>query len=131
MTLVDSLDSVIMTYSYTGLLERKKGFCLIERLPALPILEGRLSPSVPIRDETEEKKNPGKSRIELADLPSQERQNENANINITNPSSEAQAQLMRLRHYTTSNLGITLTLMSIIVAFRQMKSSRHKRYIHL
>lgn len=73
MSLVDSLDSVIMAYSYAGLLERKKGFRLFERTKDYSQLDSAL---------------------------------------------DAEDKLLELKNYTVSNLGITLTLMSIVVAFR-------------
>jgi nickel/cobalt transporter (NiCoT) family protein len=113
MTLVDSLDSVVMAYSYTGLLQRKKGLRLIEKVLKVPIPEEEPAP-VTAREENEDKKVKGEEPLETtAHLSGNKGEN-----TTEDPTSEAQAQLMELKQYTTSNLGITLTLMSIVVAFR-------------
>jgi len=106
MSFIDSLDSVIMTFSYTGILERKKNFRLLEK----PTLSWEREPKSPtsVLENADEKKD----RVVTGEQPALYSQDQQ-----TESNSEAQAQLMRLKQYTTSNLGITLTLMSIVLAF--------------
>ena len=105
MSLVDSLDSVIMAYSYTGILERKKGLRLWEKKP---LAAQEIKSPAPANVEPDEKKVGDEIKESLA-LPALEKE--------ADEITAAQAQMMRLKQYTTSNLGITLTLMSIVVAF--------------
>ncbi len=124
MTLVDSIDSIIMLYSYAGFPER--GFALFEPRPratsfvragtprpgpdasntqAIDVAEGvRVDTDIDIKDAIE--RDPEKTNgVNFAD----------ADGDVTEPVHQ---RALRVKHNAVSNLSILLTLMSILVAFR-------------
>lgn len=123
MTLVDSIDSIIMLYSYAGFPER--GFALFEprtRAPSSP------------QTRTPLEQGPDASKGQAIDVAEVDR----ADVDIKDPlerdpekagtvdAVDARADInepvhqrtLRVKHNAVSNLSILLTLMSIMVAFR-------------
>ena len=139
MTLLDSIDSILMLYSYTGFAEHR--FHLFEPIPdndadhesrvyreaaATSVSPGRLSrsegshenetepyPLSAVLNEESEQNGPSQGNIEQpVDV-----QLEVTNAKIRDIRKEAQRELMVKRNMM-SGLSILLTLMSIVVAFR-------------
>jgi high-affinity nickel-transport protein len=110
MSLVDSLDSVIMAYSYTGFLERSKRFRLLERRERKgPHVDTTSFEQAPEAKEPQEDQPPNVATI----VPAEDNISDSSQ-----PDAETRSRMLELKRYTTSNLGIVLTLMSILVAFR-------------
>ena len=121
MTLVDSLDSIVMLYSYAGFPERS--FALFERrsapsdspLPqtALPneADAGAAVQELPVQTglvmDTKAKAKDEKTVVTLE-----------AGDNCVDDPDAPRRQTMRVKHNAMSNLSIVLTIMSILVAFR-------------
>src|ERR1700761_1660060 len=132
MALVDSLDSIVMLYAYAGAAERKKRFTLIEKLE---IAEGPISANKS-KDNAELKPVPD-NHVPNAPASESRREEEGNKIQITSSNdykpdeqslplgshleSEKQRRIVQLKQYTTSTLGILLTLMSIVIAFTYVR----------
>lgn len=115
MTIIDSLDSILMLYSYSGFPEHSFGLfekqrCsspLGEAIPGSEVLQTSRSPSP---------KSPENVEVTAVEALPQ----------IASPALEAgdelvlsqQARNMRVKMNMMSGLSIILTLMSILVAFR-------------
>ncbi len=119
MTLIDSLDSVIMLYSYAGFPERS--FAIFERRPP-PSTNPADSPlprvaqsathdhleAVPVAEvpRTQDEKHADEKAVDV--------------VTVTDPESaseSARRRTLRVKHNAMSNLSILLTIMSIMVAF--------------
>ena len=122
MTLIDSLDSVVMLYSYAGFPERS--FALFERpLPPSPppqietctnrtgcagAIEAPPRDVAGILQEADPEKGVGEKKKGGADVV----------IEDGNDSERAKRRTLRVKNNAMSNLSILLTIMSILVAFR-------------
>lgn len=122
MTLIDSIDSIIMLYSYAGFPER--GFALLEPRTRAPTFSRTRTPPEAGPDRN-------KSQVDVAEV-------DRADVDIKDPleqdpekagtvdAVDARADInepvhqrtLRVKHNAVSNLSILLTLMSIMVAFR-------------
>ncbi|TFK52602.1 NicO-domain-containing protein [Heliocybe sulcata] len=106
MSLVDSLDSVLMVCSYSDFSEHSLRF-FERRDPVTPADP----PCSPVPDE--EKASPAAdTKIDIQDT-----ENPSEPLPSPGPPTQGTADLMELKHNTMSNLSIILTLMSILVAF--------------
>ena len=113
MTLIDSLDSVVMLYSYSGFPERS--FALFERRvpPTLPQsapdgTANTSSPplvSPPLIEGVSEGDNNNKKAMYKAST-------------VQADDGEEERRTFRVKNNAMSNLSILLTVMSILVAFR-------------
>ena len=113
MTLIDSLDSVVMLYSYSGFPERS--FALFEQRapPTLPqrATDGTASMSSPplvappLIEGTSEGGNSNKKAMYKAKT-------------VQVDDGEEERRTFRVKNNAMSNLSILLTIMSILVAFR-------------
>ncbi|EIW59722.1 NicO-domain-containing protein [Trametes versicolor FP-101664 SS1] len=121
MTLIDSIDSIIMLYSYAGFPER--GFALLEPRTRAPTFPRTRTPP-----EAGPERN--KSQVDVAEVV-------RADVDVKDPleqdpekvgtvdAVDARADInepvhqrtLRVKHNAVSNLSILLTLMSIMVAF--------------
>ncbi|RPD62214.1 NicO-domain-containing protein [Lentinus tigrinus ALCF2SS1-7] len=138
MTLIDSLDSIIMLYSYAGFPERS--FAIFERRPPptsrLNLAEGDAAlpqsaePAQDIAKRSEE-------AVPVAEVPRtltpttpahpderHEKEKEKAAdvVTVEDPDGKEESELarrrtLRVKHNAMSNLSILLTIMSIMVAF--------------
>jgi len=112
-----------MTYSYTGVLEHTHGrrFRLFERAqPGSGEAEAEAPFPSPEGDHETGIESGGGEKLELAQvgLPDPTVRDEPSPPSTSSdPEVEAHGRMMELKRYTTSNLGITLTLMSIVIAF--------------
>ncbi|KAK0487508.1 NicO-domain-containing protein [Armillaria novae-zelandiae] len=113
MTIIDSLDSILMLYSYSGFAEHS--FVLFEKRCSLPLGEAIPGAEVIQTSRPPSPKSPGNVEVSAADTEPQ----------IASPVLEAgdesalsqQARTMRVKMNMMSGLSIILTLMSILVAF--------------
>jgi high-affinity nickel-transport protein len=104
MTLIDSADSILMLYSYSGFSER--GFRIFDRPESI---ENILS----VQQEDKKKiTDPEKNDFGLQEVP----QLPNSGDEDNRPMDRD----MRLKMNAMSGLSILLTLMSILVAFRSV-----------
>lgn len=113
MSLIDSLDSVLMVYSYSDFCEHSLAlFRRVDPSPNAGTLEPLPAADPPAAEKPDDEKKgeaPGK---EADALP----------ISVSSTEAAQQAntdtdRLLELKHNTMSNLSIILTLMSILVAF--------------
>jgi hypothetical protein len=95
MSLVDTCDSVLMLYAYAGVVEREKGFRLVEDRPAPPRSEGRISALSEGAANAAPQADDGKTVDE----------------------EEEEQKIRSVQRYANSNIGIVLTVMSIAIAF--------------
>jgi hypothetical protein len=95
MSLVDTCDSVLMLYAYAGVVERKKGFRLVEDRPALARSEDRISALSEVVANATPQADDGKAVDE----------------------EEEEQKIRSVQRYANSNIGIVLTVMSIAIAF--------------
>ena len=152
MTLLDSIDSILMLYSYTGFAEHR--FHLFEPIPenygrdrkssiyreaaATSVSPTQLSqlPRLEGSHENETELSPlGTTLSEQSDQNGSSHRNkqqpvevqlEDADAKIREIRKEAQRELVVKRNMM-SGLSILLTLMSIVVAFRYVRVSNHSR----
>ncbi|KAH6911395.1 NicO-domain-containing protein [Coprinopsis sp. MPI-PUGE-AT-0042] len=104
MTLLDSVDSIIMLYSYTAFPEHS--WRLFERKPQTPNIEGPPQAALEVGDtKTSEK-------VEAADV--EKVAIEAGTVNQENPNS---AVVIRAKTNVMSSLSIALTILSILLAF--------------
>lgn len=124
MTLIDSLDSILMLYSYSGFPERK--FALFERPIELP---PSLPPSPTIDLETELDPGDQEAGSQPKATPRSAADLEETNDNLgdaemtmafrhKSKNTEGKATDQRAKMNMMSGLSIILTLLSILVAFR-------------
>ncbi|KAI0714024.1 high-affinity nickel-transport protein-domain-containing protein [Cerioporus squamosus] len=135
MTLIDSLDSIIMLYSYAGFPERS--FAIFERRPQAP------STSTNTKTDTDsplpQLTRPAAGRdhakppeaVPVAEEPrTQDEKHQDADektaavATVTDPEDESESvsesarrRTLRVKHNAMSNLSVLLTIMSIVVAF--------------
>ena len=128
MTLIDSLDSVVMLYSYAGFPERS--FALFEspsRAPALPRIATPPNPApgpssgtlgMQVDEEDQDSSKPSKTS-EKSTVIDVARAREGA-VSSTDVDADepGRRRVLRVKHNAMSNLSILLTIMSILVAFR-------------
>ncbi|KAK0188034.1 NicO-domain-containing protein [Armillaria mellea] len=114
MTIIDSLDSILMLYSYSGFAEHS--FVLFEKQRcSLPLGEAILGSEVLQASRAPSPKSPGNVEVSAVETEPP----------IVSPALEAgdelvlsqQARNMRVKMNMMSGLSIILTLMSILVAF--------------
>ncbi|KAK0221791.1 NicO-domain-containing protein [Armillaria fumosa] len=114
MSIIDSLDSILMLYSYSGFAEHS--FVLFEKQGcSLPLGEAIPGPEVVQTSRPPSPKSPGNVEVSAVETESR----------IASPALEAgeqlvlsqQARTMRIKMNMMSGLSIILTLMSILVAF--------------
>ncbi|TFK83817.1 NicO-domain-containing protein [Polyporus arcularius HHB13444] len=126
MTLIDSLDSVIMLYSYAGFPERS--FAIFERRP--PATSTSTNPAdSPLPRVAQSAAHDHLEAAPVAEVPrtqDEKHVDEKAVgvVTVTDPedaseseSESARRRTLRVKHNTMSNLSILLTVMSIMVAF--------------
>lgn len=123
MTLVDSIDSIIMLYSYAGFPER--GFAIFEprtRAPTFPRTGTPLGPaSDASKGHTTDVAEVVRADIDVKDALERDPEKAgtvdavDARADINEPVHQ---RTLRVKHNAVSNLSILLTLMSIMVAFR-------------
>ena len=133
MTLIDSCDSILMLYSYSGFPERS--FFIFSKSEGIPetIKEhaGNDTPTVTVPVPKSESVSDNKSRNAENDLQVQERKDDEKNGLPEDPldpaqsiapqghaSDSAMARDIRVKMNMMSGLSIILTLISILVAFR-------------
>jgi high-affinity nickel-transport protein len=110
MTMVDSLDSIIMLYSYTDFADR--GFKIMHG-PDQPQIQPSDEAPVTVTDEkTEEPANTNNTNITISEAP----QPEESTLPMLNVSE-------KVKQRTMSHLSIVLTIMSILLAYRYVFSS--------
>ncbi|KDQ62484.1 hypothetical protein JAAARDRAFT_170887 [Jaapia argillacea MUCL 33604] len=126
MSLVDSIDSVLMLYSYSGFAERSfKIFATPIDDPGLPFTAS--SPTNPANRQVEEEKDFTQLR-DGSDIPTApnldiaskdiEKQREDTCVSVAiGEVDESSDRRLQLKRNTMSSLSIILTLMSILVAF--------------
>ncbi len=124
MTLIDSLDSVIMLYSYAGFPERS--FAIFERRPLATSTNPADSPlpgvaqsatrdhleAAPVAEvpRTQDEKPVDEKVVDVVTVTDPEDASESE-------SEAARRRTLRVKHNAMSNLSILLTVMSIMVAF--------------
>jgi nickel/cobalt transporter (NiCoT) family protein len=115
MTLIDSVDSIIMLYSYAGFPDRS--FALFEKRAHTSLTADNRSAIGRVISRTPSKASAVTDEIisqpPVAELPVGDNETELAQ----NPVDEERARLMRVKRNAMSTLSILLTLMSILVAF--------------
>ena len=143
MTLIDSVDSIIMLYSYAGFPDRS--FSLFEKRVSCTATTSELYPEPVLgRVDSQTPSQTSKCQVEDEDAPVvttvhdavtppspcinfkdgkavDEEQMEQANNN----ADEERARLLRVKRNAMSNLSILLTLMSILVAFTYVSPGLH------
>ncbi|KAI0755148.1 high-affinity nickel-transport protein-domain-containing protein [Daedaleopsis nitida] len=128
MTLIDSLDSVIMLYSYAGFPERS--FALFELRPELeaaPAAAKTKQPDSEAFAEVDEVAHavPRPVQVQVEDRKSRDKQaidgdadaDAEVTVAVVDPEASARRRALRVKHSAMSNLSILLTVMSILVAF--------------
>ena len=143
MTLVDSLDSILMLYSYAGFPER--GFALFERPTRVPVETTQGSvPSVEVLPPSPRKTPSPTGDIEeivpqlsttslhrIASSSKASTADDDEEPTLTKEDLVRQRQ-MRMRHNAMSGLSMMLTLMSIFVAFAYVPDrTAHRSFTHL
>ena len=143
MTLIDSVDSIIMLYSYAGFPDRS--FSLFEKRVSRTATTSELYPEPVLgRVDSQTPSQTSKCQVEDEDAPVvitvhdavtppspcinfkdgkavDEEQMELASDN----ADEERARLLRVKRNAMSNLSILLTLMSILVAFTYVSPGLH------
>lgn len=116
MTLVDSADSILMLYSYTGFPERS----LLIFSPASKKLQGETPLPIANPSVLGEKSELSSSPVSPSKPDEKEPVDSDSRpaIELLHDTDSAVAQDMRVKMNVMSGLSIILTLMSILVAFR-------------
>ncbi|KAI0345970.1 NicO-domain-containing protein [Trametopsis cervina] len=128
MTLIDSVDSIIMLYSYSGFPDRS--FALFERRelglnePKLDITTGLAQVTSSMPSKSPEPQNHAATTDAEPHTPDLDDKAEivdaDADVDVelaNNADDEERARLLRVKRNAMSTLSILLTLMSILVAF--------------
>ncbi|KAH9846110.1 high-affinity nickel-transport protein-domain-containing protein [Lenzites betulinus] len=128
MTLIDSLDSVIMLYSYAGFPERN--FALFESRAREPALPRAAAPSAVGPRSADVSQDPDIAELTREGLEAEDEKNTEfkGDNNKTGAAAVVQdagvyedeterRRALRVKHNAMSNLSILLTIMSILVAF--------------
>jgi hypothetical protein len=122
MSLVDSLDSVVMLYSYSGFIESSKRFRIIERVASdMPRTIG-----VEANQNKCEEQSGGVVEVEELSDEAKEAEKTSGGANEAEEPASSQSdaeqqnisRTQALKQSATSSLGLILTFMSIVIAFR-------------
>jgi high-affinity nickel-transport protein len=119
MTLIDSLDSILMLYSYSGFPQRD--WKLVEKRAPKPTPQS--TPEVP---------RPSTSVVNYETFRANPQTKKNSNqeaVGTVDENSEAARRLL-VKNNMMSGLSIVLTLISILVAFRSINPA-HKALFYL
>jgi high-affinity nickel-transport protein len=120
MTLVDSLDSILMLYSYSGFAERTFAISEPVKLPSDDGLDtsSQVHALNSPRDESPERNVPQRLQLVQEDVQGTDPVEEVPEIGLHNtPIVEEKARDQRVKRNMMSGLSIILTLMSIVIAF--------------
>ncbi|TFK40851.1 high-affinity nickel-transport protein-domain-containing protein [Crucibulum laeve] len=130
MTLIDSIDSVLMLYSYAGFVERGKGWKIVERQHLTDVttdVSEKMAEGLgelPANQEAEESKDENEDEEKASGLPANDQEQKKAEgeeeKEPANSASDIESRLSRdarVKMNVMSGLSIILTLMSILVAF--------------
>ena len=137
MTLVDSLDSILMLYSYAGFPERS--FALFERrvsddkkpiLPISPITEQTPPPPSPDPSIVKGVHEVNRISVTPSDIakPIKSVDPEDPTVATVDVVDERVKKELRVKRNAMSGLSVILTLMSILVAFRYVP---HEKFVIL
>ncbi|KAI9058175.1 NicO-domain-containing protein [Trametes sanguinea] len=121
MTLIDSLDSIVMLYSYAGFPERS--FALFERRSTDTVKAALPSSSDPLGEDNREEGTVGVEELprdrSTANQSSKDKKTQDL-VTIEEAEEEdpvVRQRVLRVKQNAMSNLSILLTIMSILVAF--------------